>query len=304
MQNLSKTPFPIVFAIDKNYISHFATALFSLLVNNKDINLKIYVLTTDDLSNYDNKIRQISNSFNVSLEILVLDDNFFMDFFVSNHITKATYFRILIPSLINHDRCLYLDSDLIVLSSIKELIEFDLKDYYVGAVKDIYPAPKLLYKLGFHSKSKYFNAGLLLINIKKWVACNIQPKTINIIKNKDFALTFHDQCALNAVINGKWIELHKKYNFMLQPKSHYKNEKSISPLIVHFITNSKPWHFKNNHPYKNKYWYFRNKTKFKFIFGKYFGDDFEIIEYLSWKTPDFIKKMIRPLKRFIINKFK
>lgn len=55
----------------------------------------------------------------------------------NTHLSKAAYFRLLIPELIReYDKCIYLDCDIIVHGDLKELYEIELGNNYLAGVKD------------------------------------------------------------------------------------------------------------------------------------------------------------------------
>ena len=82
----------------------------------------------------------------------------------AKHISIETNFRLKIASLIpNVEKCIYLDSDLILTENISKLWMQDIDDYYFAAVTD---------------KKVGFNAGVLLINLKKWREDNLEKKNI------------------------------------------------------------------------------------------------------------------------------
>ncbi len=97
---------------------------------------------------------------------------------------------------------------------------------------------------------KYFNSGMMLMNLKLMREENIEEKIYASLKEKTFA--FPDQDCINYVCHAKVKILEPKYNYMVLHDNtwdnlsdevknsllKYKQEKEI-PLIVHFL--KKPW---------------------------------------------------------------
>jgi lipopolysaccharide biosynthesis glycosyltransferase len=51
-------------------------------------------------------------------------------------INNMTYYRLLLPSILSDcDKCLYLDSDIIVCGDLYELLKIEIDDSYIAGVK-------------------------------------------------------------------------------------------------------------------------------------------------------------------------
>jgi len=157
------------------------------------------------------------------------------------------------------DRVIYLDCDLIVKDDLKQLWEADFNNNYVLAVQDLWAPhissmPGVPYqKLGLSANSKYFNSGVLVINLQKWRADDITAQTISYLKIYQQDIRAHDQDVLNGLFADRWSELDPKWNltpaiidlfssWQESPFSEEVYQRLIdSPSIVHFATNRKPW---------------------------------------------------------------
>ena len=97
-----------------------------------------------------------------------------------------TYNRFLIPKLKPQlKKVLYMDVDIIVLGDIQELYNEDLEGYALGAVweqtrKYYNSDTKELMELS--ENYKYFNAGILVIDVQKWLDNNILKELFYIEK--------------------------------------------------------------------------------------------------------------------------
>ena len=102
-----------------------------------------------------------------------------------NYVTISTYNRFLIPMLkLNTDKAIYLDVDVIVIGDILKFYEQDLNNHIIGAIPDLCRNKEYLNNikecLGLKSDSKYFNAGVLLINCQKWRENSVTNKLFDI----------------------------------------------------------------------------------------------------------------------------
>lgn len=100
------------------------------------------------------------------------------------------------------EKLIYLDCDIIVRHSIAKLYDIDIEDYLLGAV---YHNDKLSVNNGAFKRlhipveQGYFNAGVLLINLKKWREEHIYEKSIEFLRNNSESIVNHDQDVLNVV---------------------------------------------------------------------------------------------------------
>ena len=96
----------------------------------------------------------------------------------TSRVSIGAFYRLLIPNLITADieKCIYLDSDMIVNLDIKELWQIDLSDKPLAAVpeeeanffayKEYEAERKYLLNVGLVRYEDYFNSGLLVMNLE------------------------------------------------------------------------------------------------------------------------------------------
>ena len=71
---------------------------------------------------------------------------------------------------------------MIALTDITKLWETDLQDHILAAVEDA-GFHQRLEKMGIKTKSnRYFNSGLMLINVKKWLEENVTERVFQFIE--------------------------------------------------------------------------------------------------------------------------
>ncbi|WP_330359249.1 glycosyltransferase, partial [Basilea psittacipulmonis] len=71
----------------------------------------------------------------------------------------------------------------------------------------------------------YFNAGVLLINLKKWQEMNVFNQAIQILKEKKNLLRFQDQDLLNIIFKDSLYVINPRFNFMPNIKRRIKDYK-------------------------------------------------------------------------------
>jgi len=277
----------VVAAASEDYAMQLAVMIHSVLQNIKS-KRKIVMYVLESRMTKESKAR-IENSVNHDIFNIVwiaVEDSALRNAKLSHNISIETYYRLLIPMVmpIDVEKIIYLDCDLIVNHDIGDLWDLDVGDKHLLAVPEMgrgalyvssLYALKHYKKLGLDPHSKFFNAGVLLVNLKNWREDNIVSQLIDYLdKSKDEVLWL-DQDALNAVLAGKWAELDPGWNVLTQlfyqyfswrespfNKNTYKRL-VLSPYIVHFNTQVKPWHKGNNHPYRDLFFYYLDKTTWK-----------------------------------------
>lgn len=193
-------------------------------------------------------------------------------------LSYATYYRLLIPQILPKDihKVLYLDSDIIVRHSLLPLWETDIDGYALAAVIDHNDADIGTFnRLRYSPNLGYFNAGVLLLNLKYWRDNDIHDEILSYINNHLKDICFCDQDILNYVLRERKRSLPIKYNFQAVflyslnkcGYDYWKYEKEIQkarkdPVILHY-TFKKPWEEECDHPYRSSFWRYQNETKWK-----------------------------------------
>ena len=124
-----------LFACDENYLKHMAAAVESLLYNNRYSGINVYFIS--DLSSKSlDKVSKIVESYGANFIKVDVDSSLLSGLSQYGYLNVSAYYRLLAPELIDENKILYLDSDLIVRRSLKSLFEIDLSNVAVAAVQD------------------------------------------------------------------------------------------------------------------------------------------------------------------------
>lgn len=252
----------VAFTIDKKFIQHFAVTLVSLLENNRDLKIKAFVI--HDMSDEEdiNKLNEIATFvkkvYNTEIECIFFNNALFDSYRVAPHYSKTVYYRLVITDLvpISVNKILFLDSDIVVAGSVKELVKLKFK--YLAAVHDVslHNNKEKLNELGFPVK-EYFNAGVLMIDVQTWRDENISNELIKLANEYMDKISWWDQDILNMFFYDKWFVLQRKYNALLLDAKLPE-----MPVIIHYGGPHKPWLYVQDHPYKDLYWKYIKLTPF------------------------------------------
>ncbi|PWJ43290.1 glycosyltransferase family 8 protein [Sediminitomix flava] len=289
----------IACAINESYAPYMGVMLTSLFENNKETVFNVYILTQGLSKGNLEKIEQLCKTYQNSYTVIKIDSSTFSvaEYTINAHISIETYFRLILAEVlpVHLDKILYLDVDILVVGSILPLWKTDLQDRSIGASEDISKSFFRNYKLdlGLKKESQYFNAGVLLIDLKKWRLNNIFSKALSILKEEDFLFRFWDQDILNILFEDDITFLDRKWNYSgLSHSKRYYNRQIYDARIIHFIAGGKfkPWHDSCEHPYA-------------ILFQKYLSDSFFRLEKESksgFNVEVFKARIIRRLKYWMI----
>lgn len=269
----------IALCFDNNFVRQAGVLIQSIIESNKDNQINIYCV--NDYISDENK-EKFSSLFkypNLKVHFTSLDISKISDFPVrkENHITLATYYRLLLPVILPKelDRVLYLDCDMICVDGLDEFYKSDFDGHSCFMVADMfYDRIENVTRL---STDHYFNAGMLLINLEYWRKYDISKKLLDFIMNHGDICIAHDQDAINAVLHGTIKLAPAKYNIQLdflrrKPYNLVINNQEVfedavnsghNPCIIHYTGPSKPWHIHSFNPYDSLFDFFQDKTVWK-----------------------------------------
>lgn len=280
----------IVFTIDENYLEPFIVAIQSFIEHHNVNDYELALVYSNISEKNILKIKQYMQSQKISFRDILIEDKF-TNIKVGYHFHSVIFYRLLLPKIFNdYEKILYIDSDILFLDSIDELFKIELGDNILAAIPkhDYFLIPEYL-----KGKTKnYFASGLLLINTQKFLDSKIYEKCLDFLENEKYEMP--DQDALNATVD-RWIELDLQYGVetaFLEKNDNSLNNKIKKPKIIQFSGSSKPWHFRNKHPYKNLYWKYLKMTPFK----RYIPNDLTVANVIKWMIPKSIKEFIKGFK--------
>lgn len=273
----------IFFAADNKFSQHLCVAMTSILVNSLSVeNFNFYILDGGISDKNKAKINTVKKIKNCNIEFIKVEDNLFKKCPITSscqHISKQTYYRYIIPLLKPKlDKCFYLDCDIIAKDSMNAFWNINLNDNYIAAVEELY--------VGSNEDAKrlnldtVFNAGTMLVNLKKWNDDNITEKLFSNtdILLKEDKIIWVDQDVLNYTFNNKVKFVSPCFNlqcnafydgsFSKYTQKEMEFAKSL-PAIIHFNSCSKPWNKKCTHPLWKEYYKYLKLSPYKNEYYKY-----------------------------------
>ena len=278
----------ILFSSDDNYARHMGVAIYSLLAHNQDVEkIDIYVVDNHICDDNIQKVREVADGFsNAELHFIPFDDiarQLQLD--MPWKISLSSYARLFVGQLLptHVDRVLYLDCDIIVNENLDLLWNMSLEGKCLGAIQD-QVTPNIRKSVGLNADSSYFNAGVLLIDLRRWRELNIDQQCVDFINAHRGRVIHHDQGVVNGIFREHWFRLPLRYNVMtihylmnqeqcvkyfhdLTP--FYCKEEidaaKFNPALIHFTPSftSRPWQKNCRHPLKSLYNILLQRTPWK-----------------------------------------
>lgn len=207
----------VVYCVTANYIEKIKPSIRSLRYYNPKAN--IYVITeTDNIGIENAKAINISNQ------------QWFPENSVNykNMFTYIGLLKVCYESLLSCDKVIHLDADTIVNDTLKPMWEMDLTDKWYAMAEE---------KKGRYKPfgDKYYNAGVMILNLKQLRKDNIQDSLINYLNTVRQPWCEQDAFNKFGIENDKIVELDVRYN------ENMMTGFTDNPAIVHYCAVGDWW---------------------------------------------------------------
>ena len=274
-------------ASSNEYVPYLSVYLQSIIENsNKKHNYDIVVFECSITKENKEMLKEFIKEENISLRFFDPSEYFEGYDLVTPHkyISKESYFRLCAPIVFqNYKRIIYTDIDLIFNEDPQKLYNLDMHGAPMCAALDlgwnVWIVDDAVIKcinirdytrntLNLKNINRYYNAGVLLLDIEKLNKENIADKFFEQLGSGTFFL-YQDQCIINKVLNNKIGSLPFSWNHMLLQEEHYlkADEELINyaadepKYIIHWINPNKPW-VTPEREYSYIWWQFARKSPF------------------------------------------
>ncbi len=291
-----KTIIHVALACDDNYAFYCAETIVSILVNEKNNNIFYHFYILQDKLSDINKERILKLKDTIkdcAIEFIDVDTS------ETEALKLATCYRLKLASLLpNLDKIIYTDCDVTFLDGLEEIWNEDIEEYYSGNCVDFksYRSRNVKYyertfnefnyknDFDFQKHDMYYNAGFMVVNLKKIRADGLEDKLLDFIK-KYPKLDDIDQNAINLVYYDKIKQISFRWSFLISyytmKKYKVKNKDFLPdlrysakhPKMMHFVSDKKPttiyksifhlFSYRIVNKYKMKFWEYVAMTDWK-----------------------------------------
>jgi len=209
---------------------------------------------------------------------------------VDGYVPVETYNKCFLNEIVEgYDRCLYLDSDILIQDDVNKLLHINLNGCAIGAslnIANIHAARTrktiksnnfrdyLENKLYVKDVNKYFQAGVVLLDLNETRKINLLKSTIDVIAAIKKPI-FYDQCVFNKIFYGnvKFFSTRWNHVWYMQDYAYLKDSVDddayfdyanarVNPGIIHFASGDK-YYNKPEWKMANKFWDFAKESAFK-----------------------------------------
>ncbi|HFI0164119.1 TPA: glycosyltransferase family 8 protein [Streptococcus suis] len=207
----------IVYASDNNFADILKVSVLSLLRNTEGMQkIHIWVIDNEISEIKKEELReQVAEFPNATLTFVQLSTQIFNTNINLDRGSVSSYDRLLVGSLlpVEIERVIYLDSDVMIQGSLTDLYYMDMNDKVLAAVTDVFNET---YKkiLNIPAKSSMFNPGVMLIDLSKWRALNLEEQLLEQLEYFNGNPLQGDLGLLNSLLYNSYQELDPKYNMM------------------------------------------------------------------------------------------
>ncbi len=263
----NKNEIPIFFAVDDGYVPFLAVALESLQSHASSNNTYLIKVLYNNITASNIKRIMKYEKENIKIEFVDVTNHMRIiseKLYTRDYYTKSTYFRLFIPDLFpEYDKALYLDSDIAILSDIANLYNIDIGDNLIGAAPDgavqtVDEFKEYVEKVvGMSDYNNYFNAGILIMNLKEMRKIDFQDKFVYLLGTIKFKVA-QDQDYLNRICKGRVKIISDSWDKM--PFENLKDDNQ-ELYLIHYNLSFKPWHY-NDILYEEYFWNYAKKTEY------------------------------------------
>lgn len=322
----------VLYCSDNNYAPYLGVSIQSLLENNKSAESIVFYVVSDNISddNIERLKRQIAKHGD-SRRLVLIDGRQWVERMTAMNILPyrgghAANLRLFFIEYVekNMERLLYLDCDTLVCGDLSELFEQPLNNSTAAVVLDSLSGKEYKTAIGFDSDDRYFNSGMVLFDVKKWIENDCQQKLIEYMNDPQYNFPNNDQDFLNLLLKDDKIVVSPKYNFQTThavysnrtyfasyPSEVYYTNSEIdearnAPVILHAyrFLGQFPWHKDANHPWRQIFWDYVAKSEWQDLEPRENQGGIFAVERIAFKIipkgcflPIFKKIQVRSFKK-------
>lgn len=307
----------IAYSCDDNYIPQTGISIISICENNKIIDEIVFYLISKSISS-DNLLilNHICESYHRKLKIINFEDIAYdLNLSAIGRHVETIYSKVFFPRIEGVDKMIYLDSDTVVVGSLKDLWEENLDGYYMGVVAT--NPTKFYRELGLPKGDRFFNDGMAICNVDYCRKNNLIGKVLQVVDDFEGNPPTLSEGALNKVCYGKVKYISLRYNLMaglldlcsldlkymakrLQYSEEDLRDSCVHPVVIHYLTAfyNRPWLYPCTHPYKDVFYRYKAMSPWsdKELEYKPLPSRLRMIRWcysiLGLKTTEYLRKLL------------
>ncbi len=229
------------FSASDNYMQHLAVVLISALEHTPKATFLFHVLTRYVSDDHRQRLEALCEaSGRAQIVFHLIENKVFDDFPLPlAHITQEMYYRYLLPELlVDEQRTIYMDVDILIAGDLLELWQIDLGEALLAGMEEKDHLAVLKRQIGMPEDAPYVNSGVLVMDLEKLRAFNFFNRCIERTIAYSDKLDWPDQDVINALCANRILTISNRFNFM----SAKRPPKAARVVVRHFANfSAKPW---------------------------------------------------------------
>lgn len=246
----------ILVTLDARYIPVLRVMLSSLLRHNPLETVTVYLAHSRLTANEIASILPGLDTARLTLVPVQLSDALFAGAPIEKRYPREMYYRLFAARFLPEtlDRILYLDPDIVVLNSVRELYDLDFGSHFFAAASHVKRGFQLFnnLRLDLPDGSAYVNSGVMMMNLAALRTQQDPAAVFEYIEANKAVMMLPDQDVLNALYHDKILQLNPlRYNLSEKYFRHYNLSPKNQPVdevwvrehavFVHYCGRNKPW---------------------------------------------------------------
>lgn len=149
--------------------------------------INFHIIVDDKIEDKElNRFKELVEFYDTDIIIYEIDNSEFLNL-DDREFTIATYYRFAIPYQLKDltDKYLYIDADMIAIRDLKDYLNINIENK-IAAVVDDFTLDKVGNPILLAEDKKYFNAGMMYINLNLWMKEQVSEKKCIYIKRSKF----------------------------------------------------------------------------------------------------------------------
>lgn len=246
-------PINLLVTLNSGYLHQLNVMLHSVVRSNPGEQFQVYVLHSSLTDEELDKTRAVLGAGNDLISVPVHDTGL-ESAPTTDRYPVEMYYRIFAAKYLPQEleRILYLDPDIIVKGSLRELYEMPMERYLFAAASHVHKLMTQInaLRLDMEENEPYINSGLLLMNLKRLREIQREDAVFDYIEKHKNRLILPDQDVISGLYGGEIQPLNPYvYNmteriFALHPESDAWLDLpwvEKNTVILHYCGRNKPW---------------------------------------------------------------
>lgn len=245
----------LLVTFDKKYIAPFQTMLKSLVINNPQEIIHVWLLHSEISQEELQKLEEYCGLQRVTLTPLQVDRTMFQNAPISKRYPKEMYYRLLAPHIlpVSLEKILYIDPDILVINAIRPLWEMELGENVFAAAShtDIFGMIDNINRMRLGKEHEYFNSGVMLMDLKQARELVKPDEIFSCVREHAVELVLPDQDVFNYLYGEHTLPVEDTiWNYDTRYYSDYQIRSGglsdmdwvmKNTVFLHFCGKKKPW---------------------------------------------------------------